>query len=109
MKLSLLASLLFSYFIQVFGFNTTTTNSTIIVSNNPQIPPLITFLKNLPYPLNIYIEYGGVIIPWVICVIITGILTLICCCCGYRRRKNQKTKIIVQPAKNRRDFELEDV
>ncbi len=89
----------------VSATNTTTpTNTTQIVTTSAIADsPLMNVIRGLPYPLNIYIIYGGVIIPWVICVVVTGILTVLCCLCGYcRRRRNTTHRIIVEPQDSRR-------
>lgn len=75
-------------------------NTTIgVISAEKTVPPILTLIRSFPYPLNIVYEQSGLIIPWVLCLIITSAVTICCCACGHVRNKNKKkiTRIVVEP------------
>lgn len=76
-----------------YAQNVTRTN-TIVES----VPPILELLHSLPYPLNITYEQSGLIIPWVLCVIITAVLTVCCCICRCAQKRRKETmRIVVEP------------
>jgi hypothetical protein len=88
-----------------YAQNITRTNTTI--TQTVSVPPILEFLQSLPYPLNITYEQSGLIIPWVLCVIITAILTVCCCICRCARQKKKSTmKIIVEPRGNAKEIDV---
>jgi hypothetical protein len=90
-----------------FVSNVYASNQTVIINQSENVPPLLETIRNLPYPLGIYEIVGGVIIPWVLCLIITGAITVVCCCCGYCRKKKKTVhKIIVEPRGGQKNVEF---
>lgn len=88
-----------------YAQNVTRTNTTMIVTQT--VPPILEFLRSLPYPLNITYEQSGLIIPWVLCVIITAILTVCCCICKCVRQKKKSTmRIVVEPRGNSKEVDV---
>jgi predicted signal transduction protein with EAL and GGDEF domain len=83
---------------------TTNTTTTIVTQS---VPPILSILRSLPYPLNITYEQSGLIIPWVLCVIITAILTVCCCICRcVRQRKKSTMRIVVEPRGNAKEVDV---
>ena len=88
-----------------YAQNITRTNTTMIVAQT--VPPILSILRSLPYPLNITYEQSGLIIPWVLCVIITAILTVFCCICRCARQKKKTTmRIVVEPRGNAKEVDV---